>query len=101
MGCRNDRIDYYVGRKIPTWLAMQEGMTELSRRRPHQIVHNGGSEFAQWWIAGIAEVAGALQKEAGIPDAVMEEFYNLYRDPNYWTMSVAFTATTARRATNR
>jgi SAM-dependent methyltransferase len=91
-----NRIDYYVGRKIPTWLA-QEGMTELSAEG-HTIVHNGGSEFAQWWIAGIAEVAGALQKEVGIPSVVMEEFYNLYRDPNYWTMSIAFTATTARRS---
>ncbi len=63
-------------------------------------MHNGGTEFAQWWISSIAEVADALQREAGISDVVLDEFYSLYQDPRYWTMSTAFTATTARRPGN-
>jgi len=31
---------------------------------------------------------------------VLDEFYDLYQDPRYWTMSIAFTATTARRPQN-
>jgi 2-polyprenyl-3-methyl-5-hydroxy-6-metoxy-1,4-benzoquinol methylase len=88
-------IDYYVGRKVAPWLA-EEGMADISAEG-HTIVHNGGAEFAQWWIAGIAEVAGALQNEAGVSAEVLDEFYALYRDPAYWTMSIAFTATAARR----
>jgi 2-polyprenyl-3-methyl-5-hydroxy-6-metoxy-1,4-benzoquinol methylase len=89
------QIDYYVGRKVAPWLA-EDGMTDIAAEG-HTIVHNGGSEFAQWWVSSIAEVADALQKEAGVSNVVLDEFYDLYRDPRYWTMIIAFTATTARR----
>jgi len=92
------QIDYYVGRRIAPWLA-EDGMTEIAAEG-HTIVHNGGSEFARWWVSSIAEVADALQKEAGIANVVLDEFYELYQDPRYWTMSIAFTATTARRPGN-
>ena len=68
------QIDYYVGRKVATWLA-HVGMADVSAQG-HTIVHNGGSEFAQWWISSIAEMAGDLQKEAGVSSVVLEEFYN-------------------------
>ena len=92
------QIDYYVGRKVAPWLA-EEGMTDISAEG-HTLVHNGGSEFAQWWVSSISEVADALQSEAGISKVVLDEFYDLYQDPRYWTMSIAFTATTARRPQN-
>ena len=88
------QIDYYVGRNVAPWLA-QEGMTDLSAEG-HTIVYNGASEFAKWWIYSIAEVAEQFQKEAGVSSAVLDEFYRLYQDPNYWTMSLAFTATTGK-----
>ena len=89
------QIDYYVGRKVAPWLAT-DGMTDVAAEG-HTIVHNGGSEFAQWWISSIAEVADDLRNQAGVSEALLDEFYHLYRDPLYWTMSIAFTATTARR----
>jgi len=88
------QIDYYVGRNVAPWLA-QEGMTDLSAEG-HTIVYNGASEFAKWWIYSIAEVAEQFKKEAGVSSAVLDEFYRLYQDPNYWTMSIAFTATTGK-----
>jgi len=63
----------------------------------HTIVYNGGSEFAQWWISDIAEVADPLKREARASNVVLDEFYPLYRDPRYWTMSIAFMATTGQR----
>ena len=48
------------------------------------------------WIYSIAEVAEQFKKQAGVSSAVLDEFYRLYQDPNYWTMSIAFTATTGK-----
>jgi hypothetical protein len=39
-----------------------------------------------------------VQREANVSSDVLNEFYELYRDPEYWTMSISFTATTAQRA---
>lgn len=47
-------------------------------------------------IYSIAEVAEQFQTEAGVSSAVLDEFYRLYQDPDYWTMSIAFTATTGK-----
>jgi hypothetical protein len=32
-----------------------------------------------------------------VSQATLDEFFALYRDPTYWTTTIAFTATTARR----
>jgi 2-polyprenyl-3-methyl-5-hydroxy-6-metoxy-1,4-benzoquinol methylase len=89
------QIDYYVGRKIPAWL-QAEGLLNINSEG-HAILYNGGSEFAEWWDYGISEVADKLQTEGGISQATLDEFFTLYRDPTYWTTTIAFTATTAQR----
>ncbi len=88
-------IDYYVGRKIPAWL-QAEGLRDIYAEG-HAILYNGGSAFAEWWDYGILEVADKLQSEGGVSKATLEEFFTLNRDPAYWTTTIAFTATTARR----
>jgi ubiquinone/menaquinone biosynthesis C-methylase UbiE len=88
------QIDYYVGRRIPAWL-QAEGLTGITSEG-HAILYNGGSGFAQWWDSGIDEVADKLQREGGVSQATLDEFFRLYRDPAYWTTTIAFTATTAR-----
>jgi 2-polyprenyl-3-methyl-5-hydroxy-6-metoxy-1,4-benzoquinol methylase len=89
------QIDYYVGRKIPAWL-QAEGLLDI-RSEGHAILYNGGSAFAEWWDLGILEVADKLQSEGGVSKATLDEFFTLNRDPAYWTTTIAFTATTARR----
>lgn len=89
-------IDYYVGRKVPAWL-QADGLTNIDSEG-HAILYHGGSGFAQWWDYGIREIADKLVSEGGVSRATLDEFFTLCRDPNYWTTTIAFTATTAQRA---
>jgi 2-polyprenyl-3-methyl-5-hydroxy-6-metoxy-1,4-benzoquinol methylase len=89
------QIDYYVGRKIPTWV-QEEGLLNVNSEG-HAILYNGGSAFAQWWDYGIREIADKLQSEGGVSPSTLNEFFALYREPTYWTTTIAFTATTAQR----
>jgi 2-polyprenyl-3-methyl-5-hydroxy-6-metoxy-1,4-benzoquinol methylase len=89
------QIDYYVGRKIPAW-AQAEGLLDISSEG-HAILYNGGSGFAQWWDYGLREVANKLKSEGGVSQATLDEFFKLCGDPSYWTTTIAFTATIARR----
>jgi 2-polyprenyl-3-methyl-5-hydroxy-6-metoxy-1,4-benzoquinol methylase len=89
------QMDYYVGRKIPAWL-QADGLRDIASEG-HAILYNGGSAFAQWRNAGIGKVAENLISEGGVAQATLDEFFTLYRDPAYWTTTIAFTATTARR----
>jgi SAM-dependent methyltransferase len=88
-------IDYYVGRKVPAWL-QEEGLAGICSEG-HAILYNGGSDFAQWWDFGLREIADRLKREGGVSDAVLEEFHALARDPNYWTTTIAFTATIGQK----
>lgn len=90
------QIDYYVGRKIAPWLT-EEGMLDI-QAEGHTGVYNGGSEYAQWWISSIGEVADKLQTEGGITAETIDEFMRLYQDPARWTMAIAFTGVTGRKA---
>jgi 2-polyprenyl-3-methyl-5-hydroxy-6-metoxy-1,4-benzoquinol methylase len=89
------QIDYYIGRKIAAWL-QSEGFFNINSEG-HAILYNGGSKFAQWWDLGIGEIADKLRTEGGVSRAVLDEFFALYSDPTYWTTTIAFSATTARR----
>jgi hypothetical protein len=85
-----------IGREIPAWL-QAEGLLNINSEG-HAIRYNGNSIFAKWWDYGIREVADKLQTEAGVSQASLDEFFRFYRDPTYWTTTIAFTATTAQRA---
>jgi hypothetical protein len=76
-----------------------EGLLNISSEG-HAILYNGRSEFAEWWDYGILEVADKLQSEGGVSRATLDEFFTLYRDPAYWTTTIAFTATTAQRSSD-
>ncbi|MGC1867167.1 MAG: methyltransferase domain-containing protein, partial [Pseudolabrys sp.] len=89
------QIDYYVGRKIPAWL-QTEGLLNI-KSEGHAILYNGGSGFARWWDYGIREIADKLQSEGGVSQLSLDELFAFYRDPAYWTTTIAFTATTAQR----
>jgi hypothetical protein len=39
---------------------------------------------------------GQVRGQGGVAEATLNEFYTLYRDPTYWTTTIAFTATTAQ-----
>lgn len=73
-----------------------EGLLNINSEG-HAILYNGGSLFAQWWDYGTREVADKLQSEGGVSQATLDEFFALYRDPTYWTTTIAFAATTAQR----
>ena len=90
------QIDFYVGRRIASWL-QEEGLRNINSEG-HAIIYNGGSEFAEWWDYGIHEVAQKLQNEGRVSSATLDEFFTLYCDPTYWTTSISFTATTAQRS---
>jgi hypothetical protein len=91
-------IDYYVGHKIPAWL-QTDGLLNITSEG-HAILYHGGSGFAAWWIYSIGEVADKLQSEGGVSPAALDEFFACYRDPSYWTTTIAFTATTAQRSSD-
>ena len=94
----NHQIDYYVGRKIPAWV-QAEGLLNINSEG-HAILYNGRSEFAEWWDYGILEVADKLQSEGCVSRSTLDEFFKLYRDPAYWTTTIAFTSTTAQRSSD-
>jgi hypothetical protein len=49
------------------------------------------------WDYGIREIADKLESEGGVSQVTLDELFAFYRDPTYWTTTIAFTATTAQR----
>jgi len=92
------QIDYYVGRKIPSWL-QAEGLAAIESEG-HAALYNGGSTFAQWWDYGLREIADRLKSEGGVSEEALSEFFRLASDPGYWTSTIAFTATIGQKASN-
>jgi SAM-dependent methyltransferase len=88
-------IDYFVGRKIAPHL--QELGIEKLASQGHTILYEGGSDFAEWWRLGIGEVAELMLREGATSKERLDHFFQLYNDPKYWTMTIAFTATTGQR----
>jgi hypothetical protein len=80
----------------PGWL-QTDGLRNVNAEG-HAVLYNGGSAFARWWDYGIREVAEKLRSEGGVSQETLDEFLSLYRDPAYWTTTIAFTAITAQRS---
>jgi hypothetical protein len=89
------QIDYFV-RRIAPWL-QEEGLEQVAAEG-HTTLYNGGSPYARWWQLGIAEVADQMLDQGATESATLDEFFRLYDDPNYWTMTIAFTVVTGRRS---
>ena len=92
---RNPRIDYYVGRKTPAWLQAEGLLMYHDSEGTMPILYNGGSESADCGLNGIPKRRN-WRSEGGVSRATLDEFFRLYRDPTYWTTTIAFTATTAK-----
>lgn len=91
----NQQIDYFIGRKVPVWL-QEEGLEQISSEG-HVSLYNGGSDFARWWELGLQEIADRVRNEGGVDGAILDEFFALSHDPTYWTMTIAFTGSIARK----
>lgn len=81
-------IDYFIGRKIPFWLASLQ--LEKVVGEGYTPYFNGGSDWARYWSATMTELAPSLMKSGHISLALFEEFKARYQDPCYWTSVISF-----------
>lgn len=88
-------IDYFIGRKIPSCLDSL-GLHDIAGEA-YTAIFNGGSDWANYWIATTREVTPSLLKSGHITRALLEEFEARYQDPHYWTSVITFAATWGRK----
>lgn len=88
-------IDYFVGRKIPTWLDSL-GLEDVAAEG-HTAQFNGGSAWASYWVSTIRELAPSLMKSGDASREALDAFYARYQDPHYWTSVITFVASWGRR----
>lgn len=88
-------IDYFIGRKIPAWLDSL-GLEDIAGEgySPH---FNGSSDWAEYCIRSIRELAPSLLKSGHVTQKMLEEFYARYQDPHCWTSVITFVAAWGRR----
>jgi 2-polyprenyl-3-methyl-5-hydroxy-6-metoxy-1,4-benzoquinol methylase len=89
------QIDYFVGRKIPPRL-QQLGMQNITAEG-HTQLYPGGSTFARWWQLSIEVAAKVMLADGAMTTERLDRFMALYDDPGHWTMTIAFTASSAQR----
>ncbi len=88
-------IDYFIGRKIPSWLApLGLENVEAEGYTPH---FRGTSDWARYWSATIAELAPTLTKSGHVSPALVQEFNARYQDPQYWTSVISFVGSWGRK----
>jgi SAM-dependent methyltransferase len=88
-------IDYFLGRKIPAWLASLGLEGVAGEGSTAQF--NGGSDWATYWSATIRELAPSLLKSGHITEKMLEEFHACYQDPHYWTSVVTYIGNWGRK----
>ena len=88
-------IDYFIGRKIPAWLDML-GLDDVAAEG-HNIIFNGGSPWATYWIETLQELRPKLLESGLITEEELAELNALYQAPNYWTSVITFVATSGRK----
>lgn len=88
-------IDYSIGRKMPALLA-STGLESIGAQGYAEFF-NGGSQWAIFWIDTIQELQQRLVDSGSISRQLLAEFYSKYRDPNYWTTIINFTASWGRK----
>jgi SAM-dependent methyltransferase len=91
-------IDYFIGRKIPGWLDSL-GVKDITSEG-QTANFNGGSDWANYWIATIRELQPSLLKGGYINPALLKEFETCYVDPHYWASLITFNATLGRKASS-
>jgi SAM-dependent methyltransferase len=88
-------IDYFIGRKVPAWLDSL-GLEDVAGEG-HTAQFNGGSRWATYWTATMAELTPALIKSGHMTDEMLEEFHSRYEDPHYWTSIMTFVESWGRK----
>jgi SAM-dependent methyltransferase len=88
-------IDYFIGRKIPAWLDSL-GLEDIAGEG-YTAQFNGTSDWAEYWIQSMRELAPSLLKSGHVTENILNEFYVRYQDPHYWTSVITFTANWGRR----
>ncbi len=89
-------IDFFIGRKIPVW--MDSLGLQAVGGEGHTALFNGGSDWANYWIATLRELAPALVKSGCVTEKRIEEFHACYQDARYWTSAITFFANWGRKA---
>jgi len=90
-----ENIDYFIGRKIPSWLDAL-GLREVAGEG-RTAWFNGGSDWSTYWKLTMQELAPPLVKSTFITDPMLHEFQAHYSDPHYWTSVITFTANWGRK----
>jgi SAM-dependent methyltransferase len=88
-------IDYFIGRKVPGWLASL-GVQNVTGEG-YTAHFNGGSNWAIYWRDTIRELAPRLVKSGHMNQQLLEEFQSKYEDPGYWTSVITFTGAWGRK----
>jgi SAM-dependent methyltransferase len=91
-------IDYFIGRKVPAWLDSL-GLQDIASEG-NTANFNGGSDWANYWIATIRELQPSLLKQPYITTTLLKEFETCYQDPHYWSSLITFTATWGRKGSS-
>jgi SAM-dependent methyltransferase len=89
-------IDYFIGRKIPTWLDSL-GLKDVGSEG-HTAQFNGGSDWATYWTETMRELAPSLLTSGCITENLLEEFHTYYQNPHYWTSVITFIASWGRKS---
>jgi len=88
-------IDYFIGRKLPA-LLVSEGLTDIGAQG-YAEYFNGGSVWAKMWLGTIEELEQRLLESGIVSGELLQEFYQRYNDPSYWTTVINFTAAWGRK----
>jgi SAM-dependent methyltransferase len=91
-------IDYFIGRKIPAWLDSL-GVEDIASEG-HTANFNGGSDWADYWMATIRELQPRLLKGGYVTTALLKQFETSYQDSHYWASLMTFNATWGRKGSS-
>jgi SAM-dependent methyltransferase len=92
---REQRIDYFIGRRLPAALADVE--VEGIEATAETALYNGGSSWARYWQLTIIELRERLVASGHMNDKLVDAFLARHDDPGWWTQTIAFTAVRGRR----
>ena len=88
-------IDYSIGRKMPA-LLVSKGLEDVGAQGYAEFF-NGGSLWANMWLETIEELQQRLLDSGSISQELLDDFYNRYDDPSYWTTVINFVASWGRK----
>jgi SAM-dependent methyltransferase len=91
---REERIDFFIGRKLPAMLADLE--LEDIEATAYTALYNGGSLWAQYWTQTIGELRPRLEDSGHLDRRSIDTFLAHCDEPDWWTQTIAWTAVRGR-----